>query len=107
MRSEPTLAEAVLWRKLRRGLLGRKFRRQHVIDRYIVDFLCVPVALIVEVDGPIHLSQAEDDANRESALTALGYRVVRFTNDQVLNDLEGVLAELRQLLESSKPGQKR
>ena len=95
MRANPTAAEEALWRKLRRNLSGKKFRRQHVIDRYIVDFLCVPANLIIEVDGPIHLSQVEDDANREAALGRLGYRIIRFTNEQVLEHMAQVLTEIR------------
>ncbi len=85
MRHRPTEAEAALWDMLRRhGINGLKFRRQHPIDRFIVDFYCPAVRLVVEVDGEIHQYTAEEDALRTEILEALGMRVLRFTNDDVL-----------------------
>jgi len=91
MRKHPTPAEEALWQRLRRRQLGIRFRRQHCIDRFIVDFYARDAGLIVEVDGPIHQAQREYDAWRQSVLEELGYRVLRFTNEQVLEDIEGVL----------------
>lgn len=94
MRHEPTPAEDALWKHLRgRGLNGAKFRRQHAIDRFIVDFVCVEHQLIVEVDGSIHElpDQQVYDANRQTHLEALGYRILRFTNGEVLKSVEAVL----------------
>ena len=91
MRKHPTPAEEALWERLRRRQLGIRFRRQHCIDRFIVDFYARDAGLIVEVDGPIHQAQREYDAWRQSVLEELGYRVLRFTNEQVLEDIEGVL----------------
>ena len=87
-----TPAEARLWGCLRnRGLGGLKFRRQHLIGRFIVDFCCVEARVVVEVDGGIHARQQERDAARTEYLECLGYRVIRFRNDQVSEDLDRVL----------------
>ena len=81
-----------LWHSLRRRrLCGLKFRRQHSIERFIVDFYCADPPLIIEVDGPIHDYTPEEDAIRQEFLESLGYRVIRFTNDDVLHNLDVVL----------------
>jgi very-short-patch-repair endonuclease len=99
MRQAPTPAEAVLWEKLRgRQLAGRKIHRQHQIDQFIVDFYCPDAGLIIEVDGKIHHQQAEADREREQLLTALGFRVIRFTNEEVLDQTEQVLDRIRAVL---------
>ncbi len=90
MRSEPTPFEVILWRHLSGSKLGGfKFRRQHVIERQIVDFFCPVKNLIVEVDGDTH--DPERDAVRDEGLRAEGYRTLRFTNTEVANELEAVL----------------
>ncbi len=95
MRCEPTLAEDSLWQKLRnKQLLGFKFRRQHSIDRFIVDFYCADVRLVIEVDGGIHEYTQEEDAIRQEFLESRGYRMLRFVNEEVLQDMERVLAEI-------------
>ncbi|WP_236631264.1 type ISP restriction/modification enzyme [Chloroflexus sp. MS-G] len=99
MRKEPTEAEDVLWQHLRGKQLGVRFRRQHAIDRFIVDFYARDPRLIIEVDGSIHETQEEYDAMRQAFLESLGYRVLRFTNEQVLQDIQGVLAVIRAVLE--------
>ncbi|MEA3345370.1 MAG: type ISP restriction/modification enzyme [Chloroflexota bacterium] len=71
-------------------LLGFKFRRQHAIDRFIVDFYCSKAHLVVEVEGPIHQYTEEEDAIRQEFLESLGFRVLRFTNDEVNNALDSV-----------------
>ena len=93
MRKAPTPAEDALWQALRGQQLGVKFRRQHAIDSFIVDFVSLPDKLVVEVDGGIHSEpgQAEYDAGRTQILAELGYRVVRFTNEQVIHQLPTVL----------------
>ncbi|WP_035082157.1 endonuclease domain-containing protein [Aphanizomenon flos-aquae] len=95
MRTEPTLAEKQLWQRLKnKQLLGFKFRRQQVIDRFIVDFYCHEVKLVIEVDGEIHNYTQVEDAIREEFLESLGLRVVRFKNEDVLLRIEGVLEEI-------------
>jgi very-short-patch-repair endonuclease len=89
MRSEPAEPETRLWQKLRASQLGYKFSRQIVIDGAICDFVCRMKALIVEVDGETHL--ADEDRLRDAGLARLGYRTLRFTNRDVMDNLEGVL----------------
>ena len=98
MRKKGTLAEDKLWEELRGKKLGVKFRRQHIIDSFIVDFYCVEKALVVEVDGEIHLSQVEKDSERDSVLVGLGCRVIRFSNEQVLQDVDRVLDIIKENL---------
>jgi very-short-patch-repair endonuclease len=99
LRQEQTPAETKLWRELRnRRLAGFKFRRQHPIDRFIVDFCCLEQRPIVELDGAVHDRQIEKDQARTEALETLGYCVVRWTNDQIDRHLDAVLEELRHML---------
>ena len=97
MRREPTVAEIRLWECLRAKQLGVKFRRQHVIDDYIADFICLNEMLIIEVDGEYHDTpeQQESDSVRTAKLNTLGFRVIRFTNDQILFQIEEVLEQIR------------
>jgi very-short-patch-repair endonuclease len=84
LRREMTPAEKILWEELRANKLGVHFRRQQVIEGFIVDFYCHKAALVVEVDGDIHDLQKEEDERREKVLSALGLRIVRFGNDEVV-----------------------
>ncbi len=107
MRQEPTPAEDLLWQRLRgRQPSGPKFHRQYAIDRFIVDFFCASAALVVEVDGDIHRQQVEADREREQILTGLGFRVIRFNNDQVLNQIDDVLQEIQEALQEDTPSPK-
>ncbi|HEX7604596.1 MAG TPA: endonuclease domain-containing protein [Polyangiaceae bacterium] len=94
MRSAPTPSEALLWRHLRGDALGVRFRRQVVVGPFIVDFYCAAARLVVEIDGGIHLAQAERDARRDAALVADGFRVVRVRDVDVVGNLPVVLARL-------------
>jgi very-short-patch-repair endonuclease len=87
LRREMTPAEKVLWEELRANKLGVHFRRQQVIQGFIVDFYCHKSALVVEVDGDVHDLQKEEDERREKVLTEMGLRIVRFQNDEVVRDL--------------------
>ena len=98
MRKKPTPAEALLWKALRGGRVGAKFRRQHPIGRWSVDFCCPAAMLAVEVDGDIHDLQREHDEVRSADLEMRGFRVVRFRNEQVTGDLDGVVQEIGRLL---------
>ncbi|MCE9645782.1 MAG: DUF559 domain-containing protein [Chloroflexi bacterium] len=95
LRREMTPAETILWQELRANKLGVHFRRQQVIAGFIVDFYCHKAALVIEVDGDIHDLQKEEDARREKALVELGLRVIRFRNDQVINDMSGVIRAIQ------------
>ena len=97
LRQPQTAAEQKLWSALRnRQLGGFKFRRQHPIDRFIVDFYCHECALVVEVDGDSHVSQIEYDEARTEWLNDRGYNVVRFTNLEVQRQLPAVLEAIWQ-----------
>jgi very-short-patch-repair endonuclease len=91
-----TPTERVLWQRLRnRQLSGLKFRRQHPLGPFIADFYCAAHRLVVEIDGDIHDLQPERDAARTEQFEKYGYRVIRFRNEQVLNDIESVLAAIQ------------
>ena len=95
MRHAPTAAERKLWKHLRgRQLAGMSFRRQHVIGRFIVDFFCPEQRLVLEIDGGVHEGRLERDAERTRTLEALGLRVLRFSNLDVLNDTHAVVLRI-------------
>ena len=92
LRKEMTLAESLLWQRLRAGRLeGIHFRRQQVIGRYIVDFYCHQAGVVVEVDGGIHQEQADYDQEREAYFHQQGLVVLRFNNWEVEHQLDVVL----------------
>ena len=92
MRYEPTQAERTVWEVLRnRNINEAKFRRQYTIDKFIVDFICLSHSLIIEIDGDVHLYTIEEDQARQSFLESLGFRVVRFRNEEVFADLARVV----------------
>ena len=101
MRHPQTPAEATLWRAIRDRNLVYKFRRQHPIDRFIVDFYCAQAKLCIELDGESHLEarQAEYDAARTGFLEQLGYKVIRFTNDDVRYNIHPVVEEIIRTIE--------
>jgi adenine-specific DNA-methyltransferase len=100
LRKNSTDAERLLWRHLRdRRLRGYKFRRQHVIGHYIVDFVCPVSKLIVEVDGGQHADRMAYDASRTRFMASQGFRVARFWNHDVLRDVDSVLSVILRLLE--------
>ena len=101
-RQNPTLAEQVLWSHIRAGQLGIKVLRQYIIGDFIVDFLLAENKLVIEVDGAYHAErqQIEDDKQREEALNRMGYRVIRFTNEEVLYDTNKVLDNITKEIEN-------
>jgi very-short-patch-repair endonuclease len=102
LRREMTQAESELWKEIRsRKLEGIKFRRQHPIGQFIVDFYCSEKNLVIEIDGDIHEDELikEYDQNRSFELEKLGLKVIRFNNSEVLGNLNEVLQEIRQYLE--------
>ncbi|UFP93638.1 DUF559 domain-containing protein [Gloeobacter morelensis] len=104
-RKQPTASEAILWEALRdRQLEGRKFRRQHPIGPFVVDFYCDAEQLVVEVDGPIHQEQQEADQKRQELLESLGLRFVRITSELVETNLPAAINTIRStFLPSSTP----
>ncbi|MEM0517966.1 leucine--tRNA ligase [Aequorivita flava] len=100
MRKNPTKAEALLWNELKTKKTGYKFRQQHPIDNYIVDFVCLSKRLIIEVDGEIHQYQLEKDGERELLLKEKkGFKILRFTNNEVFHNLEKVISKINETLE--------
>ncbi|SDG96591.1 Very-short-patch-repair endonuclease [Dyadobacter soli] len=98
LRKRETEAEKVLWEKLSNKQLGVKFRRQHPLYRFVVDFYCHELRLVVEVDGSVHDSseQTEYDEFRTMLINQLDIKVIRFRNDEVFNELDKVLEIIRQ-----------
>lgn len=104
MRANPTDAEKLLWEKLKNKQLGIKFRQQHIINKFIVDFCSIKSALIIEVDGKIHNTQIEADAERTGILEQEGYKVIRFTNNEIYNDIDKVLNKIKEAARPPKGG---
>ena len=105
MRKEPTLAEAMLWNALRSNKLESKFRRQHLIGNYIVDFVCLKSRLVVEVDGEYHNTPEQIELDEERTLEIeqkYRFKVIRFTNDEVNKDIEAVLSKIKAELNNRK-----
>jgi len=100
LRKELTPAERKLWAIIRNDQLGVNFRRQHAIGNYIPDFMCLKKKLIIELDGSQHLDQTEYDSERTKFLEAQGYRVIRFWNNDVLNDINGIIRSIQFALEA-------
>ncbi|MEQ8744224.1 DUF559 domain-containing protein [Parasphingorhabdus sp.] len=95
LRNAATPAERKLWKYLsKRQISGRKFSRQMPVGPYYADFLCRELRLIIEIDGYSHEMQQSDDDKRTKDLVRHGYKVVRFTNDDVLNNIEGVIRQI-------------
>jgi very-short-patch-repair endonuclease len=93
-----------MWYHLRdRRLGGHKFRRQHRIGPFIVDFFCLDKSLIVELDGGQHATQVQKDTQRSEYLESRGHRIVRFWNNQVLNETQSVLETIVSMLQSNSP----
>lgn len=96
LRKNQTKVEQLLWKHLRnRQLLGHKFRRQFPIEPYIVDFVCIELKLIIELDGGQHAEQMGYDQNRGLYLEQRGFKVIRFWNNEMLENTEGVLEAVR------------
>lgn len=100
MRQKPTETESILWKYLRCKQLGVRFRRQQIIDDYIVDFVCLEKQLIIEADGKYHNTEEQHilDDIREAKLQAAGYRIVRFTNDEVATNIDQVIESIKSYL---------
>ena len=97
MRNQLTDAERTLWTFLQQSNLGKPFRRQHIIANSIADFVCLPAQLVVEVDGGYHdeIRQQYHDTLRTNEIEKLGFRVIRFTNKDVMTDIDNVLETIK------------
>jgi very-short-patch-repair endonuclease len=100
LRKTPTPAERKLWSRIRNDQVGVTFRRQHAVGNYIPDFCCPKAKLILEMDGSQHLEQEEYDDDRTKYFESLGYKVVRFWNNQIMKDIESVIKAIKYELES-------
>jgi very-short-patch-repair endonuclease len=99
LRRAMTPAEKKLWQHIRDNQLGVQFRRQHAVGPYIVDFFCAKSKLVIEVDGDTHAEQMDYDAERTKWLNEQKhYRVIRFWNDEVLHNIEAVLAKISEMV---------
>jgi len=101
LKKEMTKAEACLWKYILKGSKTKyKFRRQRTIDKYIVDFVCLELNLIIEVDGESHnhIEIAQNDVLRQNKLENLGFRVIRFTDDEILKELSSVGIIIEQII---------
>jgi len=100
-RHAPTPAERALWERLRRDQVkGAHFRRQHAIERFIVDFYCPEARLVIEIDGPIHNYTPAEDAIRQEFLESLGLHVLRFGNDEVQAEIERMIQQIEEAVAS-------
>ena len=98
-RQKATKSELLLWRLLKNQQLSKlKFRRQHVIEPYVVDFACISEKLILEIDGDYHEFTSDEDAKRQRFLESLGWRVLRFSSEEVESNTEAVLAVVMKTL---------
>jgi very-short-patch-repair endonuclease len=91
LRTDMTAPERLLWSRLRAGQLGVKFQRQVVLARFVADFAARSERLVIEIDGETHAGRETLDAERTTVLEARGYRVLRFTNNEVMTNVEGVV----------------
>ncbi|MGK7952537.1 MAG: endonuclease domain-containing protein [Xenococcaceae cyanobacterium] len=98
LRNNLTPAEAILWSALRnKQLEGLRFRCQHPVGNFILDFYCSSLKLVIEVDGEIHTRQIDYDNARTAKLSEYGYTVLRFSNEEIMNDLPQVLTEIKRV----------
>ena len=99
-RKNPTEAEAILWKYLKSRQLGHPFRRQHIIGEFIADFVCIPAMLVIELDGGYHQlpEQQVSDEQRQQWLESNGFKVIRFTNEEVIGDIEKVIKTIKRNL---------
>lgn len=94
LRNQATNAEGFLWSKIKNSFSGYKFRRQHGIGNYIVDFYCPKVSIAIELDGEVHREKYESDIERDKFLNSQGIEVLRYRNEQIMKNVEGVLEDI-------------
>ena len=104
-RNNPTEAERLLWFYLSNKQFGVRFRRQHIIGQYIADFACLEKMLIIELDGGYHSlpEQQISDEQRTADLQEMGYRVIRFTNEELFQEMDLVLTKIKNALNENAP----
>jgi len=109
LRKNPTHEEFLLWQYLKANKMGVRFKRQHPISMYIADFYCHELQIVIEVDGSVHnLKEVkESDAIREDDIKSFGIKVIRFTNSEIRNNIEGVIKELESILNEIRTNEQR
>ncbi|TAL72302.1 MAG: endonuclease domain-containing protein [Bacteroidetes bacterium] len=110
LRKNMTLAELILWKKLKdRKIINTKFRRQHPVDIFIVDFYCHEYKIVIEIDGEIHDNEvsAEYDLGRTRELETYGIKIIRFTNDQVIFNIDWVITKIHKMITELAPLKRR
>lgn len=95
LRNNPTNAESFLWSKIKNNFLDFKFRRQHGIGDYIVDFYCSEIKLVIELDGEVHEYKYESDIKRDNFLVEQGIKILRYRNEEVMKNIEGILDDIK------------
>jgi very-short-patch-repair endonuclease len=105
LRNVSTLGEVILWNNALKNkkMLGLQFNRQFPIDKYIVDFICRKLKLIIEIDGYSHQFKYDKDIERDEQLKKLGFSVLRFTEQQVRNDLQNVIRGIESFVRDQSP----
>ena len=99
LRLKMTATEELLWDRLKKKQInGNRFRRQHPIYRYILDFYCAEKCLAIEIDGSVHDDTKEYDAYRDTLLESLGIKTLRFKDEEVTANIDGVIEKIRQIL---------
>jgi imidazole glycerol-phosphate synthase subunit HisF len=106
LRNHETVAEKILWKYISKNQVGLKFRRQHPINKYVADFYCHKIKLVIELDGSIHdqRGQREYDENREFELKEFGINILRFSNEDVFNRIDDVLDKINEYIKSRDAG---
>jgi very-short-patch-repair endonuclease len=94
LRNRCTNAESLLWKRMQRSQLGVKFRRQHSVGNYVLDFYCPEFKLAIELDGSIHKGREELDEYRTRTLNERGIKIIRFKNNEVENNIEEVIKQI-------------
>ncbi len=94
-----TPAEQIMWELLRNKKTGHKIRRQHIVENYIADFVCIKKRLVIEIDGKIHLKRKVADKVRTLSLNQSGWDVIRFTNEEVIENPETVAMKIKSILD--------
>ena len=102
-KNHPTKTEILMWEYLRNQKTGYKIRRQHIIECFITDFVCLKKKVVIEIDGGIHIKQKEYDKYRTEILTSSGFEVIRFSNEEVLKDPAAVALQIKGKLDSIIP----
>ncbi|MFI5212101.1 MAG: endonuclease domain-containing protein [Ignavibacteria bacterium] len=102
LKKNPTQAEKIFWEYLRNKKTGHKIRRQHVIDNFVADFVCLPKNIVIEIDGKIHKYQKEYDAMRTAKFEELGYSIIRYSNEEVFKNPESVFLKIITILDDGR-----